>query len=324
LKRGYLDRITLFLLRRFIMRFFAFCSARACCVGFAVTANGSILSGLRAGLSALEDNDYEVALTGGDLTVDVGDSLLAIAEFPAFADHLTGTDYANFTPATKMVTAVSLATVTVKTDLTGGLGISFRFDLGAAPPAAWAALGVPGIPAGTVFAVFEDPVSPPGTPAGGHIDNTAVPAGIVSASEGALLATFGFTPGGSPPEFFLARTFDAAGAADVITSITALTVYGGLNYTAPPAAGVPPLAAHNFLGSPASGVPLADKALFTGPTILQLQGSLGSISPGAWAITTDTDGYVSRIVPEPMSAVIWASIAAIVCGSAWHRRRIGC
>jgi hypothetical protein len=315
------------------MRSFAFYLALLGCIGMAAGAKASIVTDfLRPGLSALEDTDFEIALTGGDTTVDIGDTLIAIAAFPAFADHITGTDYANFTSGTKMLTAISVATVTGKTSVAGGFG--YEFDLGAPGAAAWAAVegavtaavgahafDLSTISGSTVFAVFEDDDPPPAGAGGDHLDNTGIGVGLASASQdpGTLLAEFGF-PGISADEFFFARTFDLTGSPDDITLIDSLTTYAGLNYTTPPS-GMPLLAAHNFLGSALSGVPAGDKPLFTGPTIIQLQGSLGSLSPGGWSINTDTDAYVSRVVPEPMSIMVWTMLAAMVAGMGYIRRR---
>ena len=277
-------------------------------VGLVQPASASIFDKIRGGMvTALQDDDFEMVL-GNDTIVDVGDVLVAILKIPVFADT-NNNPYESFDPTTRMVTGVSLAKVVSRTVS----GTNATFVLGPADAADWVGLGMPApVHAGTMIVAYDDPVSAPDP----HIVNTDLASGILSATEGVRTAEFGFR--GDSDEFFTAFTSTRAGFDPTnLLHITSLTVYGNMNQTSGPLR----LLKHNFLASPGSGVPPIDKPLFTGPAELQIQGTLGAVSPGGFQIATDTDFFVYSAVPEPGSLAtvgLLGVFGAVVLG---RRRR---
>lgn len=275
----------------------------------AATTHAGILSGLPKNTpSRLEDNDLEAVVTsvGGGTTIDVGDILLSVGEFPVFENALTNVNAGTFSSSTPMIMGVGLIKVLTKS----ASGTVFTFE--APTVTEWATYTGLAVSAGTTYVVYEDPASAPAQ----HLTNASIAGTLADATDGTKLYEFGFA--GEAGEFQRAVT-----DTDDFTSLTSLTFLAAFNLTAPPTPAAVSLGKHNFLGGASSPLPPAAKALFTAPTHLQLQGALGSISVGAeWQIPTDTDAYILvTAVPEPSTILVWAGLAAVVGFGGYRRNR---
>lgn len=263
-----------------------------------------------------EDDDYESLLKGegnDDPTmtrnVEVGDFLLAIAEFPVFKDALTNSSYFQGDNTTVVLTAVELLKV-ASVDVDGDRA-TYTFE--APTEAEWISnTGLdPMAASGTMIMTYIDPPSAPGE----HLDiSTDLATGIASASEGPLFAEFGFR--GEDGEFFIFDT-DAGGADP--TNIDDIRVqsdsdgFANLNVTYSSAI-APQMIKHNFIGD-VLGI---RTDLYTTGADLQLKVQLAAIPRGVWDLGTDADGYILA-VPEPGTIAIWSVLG--VAGLAIARRR---
>ena len=270
------------------------------------------------GVTRLEDSDFESVIGGnGNNIIEVGEFLVAIADFDTFEDANSNTTLASFDNTTRSATAVSLIKVASKVAnpfFAPGVGYNYTFS---APTAAdWLAhTGLAGVLPGTLLVAYDDPI-PVGSD--NHIVNTSIAAGITSASEGgAPQYQFGFT--GAPGEFWIAGSEDTSLtggiAGDDISQITDLDFLASLNVIDKHAS-APELAPHNHL---AAAFPSQLGAIFTDPADLQLQGALGTVSQGGFDASTDTDAYILA-VPEPTAFIVWGLLAS-VAGGLTHRRK---
>jgi hypothetical protein len=287
-----------------------------CLFVFSFGAHASVIDSATAPITLLEDNDFEVLLGGTDKIVNVGEFLLAIAEFPTFKDAATNSTLASFTPSTRMLTGISLLKVaSVDTTTLGPIGARYTFS--APTPAEWLAqTGLAGVSSGTMLIAYDDPISSPSN----HIVNgPSIGAGITSATEGSFLYELGYTGAGGAPatdEFWVAQTLDTNPAGGFtptdISAITSLDFFAALNVISQ-AGGTPVLGTHNYLGT-------AGNPLFTGPSQFQIEGSEDSAAKGVFDVATDTNGYIAA-VPEPATFVVWMGLAAAVAGLSVVRRR---
>ena len=235
----------------------------------------------------LEDVDYEIALDGGDGSLDVGDHLLAVIEFSATRLAASNSLVFDASASTEAITAISLVQVAGVTVSAGGAVA--QYALTGASSATW--LAETGIAAvdGTAMIAYLDPVSAPTA----HVVNTSVAAGIASASEGTELFRFAVDTGagfGGIATDFIGGTFDATNA----NNLASLNFGGGFDLISNSLPGVV-LIEHDFLG-------LGDTSA------LQLQGSLESQGgAGAFDFVTDSDVYL-HAVPEPSSLLAFAGV----------------
>ncbi|MEC8556783.1 MAG: PEP-CTERM sorting domain-containing protein [Planctomycetota bacterium] len=237
----------------------------------------------------LEDVDYEVALDGGDGTLDVGDHLLAIIEFEGTRLAASNNLVFSADPTTDAITAVSLVTVTGVTTEAGG-SIA-NYVLTGADAATWSThTGITAVD-GTALIAYLDPPSDPGE----HITNSTVAAGVASATEGDELFRFGVDASVG----FSGTATDFAGGTNDATNannLDSLNFFGGFDVISQTAmTSSITFVKHNFLG-------------LTGSSDLQLQGALESQGgAGGFDFVTDSDVYFYA-VPEPSSLLAFAGV----------------
>ena len=268
---------------------------------FAVSADASALSLLFPGdVNKLEDNDYELILTGGDRYLDKGDVLLGIIEIQKTKKALTS-DFK--VPTYETFTAV----VAIECTSVAGSGSSWDFGFGPTT-AAWSTFGQ-GLPtptaAGTMGMVYSDWRAALSDPFIAVVDGGGVSLTLQDSLETAhknfttLMWEIGYD--GAPGLFWTAH-----GDSNDISAIQHLDFATALNVTFR-AAGWP-LLKHDFLSYGVMSDVQGDGGKENDPIV------------GPFHIATDGDWYI-KPTPEPGSLALLGLGLAACAGMVYRRRR---
>ncbi|MCO8122512.1 PEP-CTERM sorting domain-containing protein [Stieleria sp. TO1_6] len=267
------------------------------------SAQAGVIDSLFNGeVTKLEDVDYEIALDGGDGSLDVGDYLLTIIEFGATRLAASNDLVFDASASTDAITGVALFKVAGVSQVFAGSDAILSYALTGATSAEWLAqAGLAGIGDGTALVAYHDPISAPAQ----HIVNApTVAAGVASATHGTKIFEFAVDNNflGATVSDLIGGTFNAYDAANVdgFTSAGAfVSTYNGLP-------GVT-LVEHDFNN-------------FGFDTELQLIGGFESKGgAGAFDFVTDSDVYL-HAVPEPGTGLAFIGIT-MVTGFVRRRRQ---
>ena len=238
------------------------------------------------GINELEDDDFEGAILASPPTLELGDVVYGIYRIQSLNDPFTATPIAS-DPAGPGTTFTGRFATTVTSKAAGGSG--FLYGFGAVTDPVWDGLFGAGTrsSSSTAVSVHQDSTTP------------RIVVGDLTSPDGPLLFEFGFVGPGTMWTADVNTDDFSAGSLDGDFEL-ALNEISNSTFI--------DLDTHDFLGL---GV----------KTDLQGAGTFEQFGPGAGGLTpirSDTNFYVN-VVPEPISAIVWGSLALL--GTASVRRR---